>query len=194
MQVHTGICRGIGCRSGNTQVCDASYDGEACNTGYCLGSNGRELGGSGMGFCTQLVQPQREAGVCDLSYGSGACGNGFYCQDSMRASNGASGGGVGGGAGAVGYGVVISGPSGQIVSGNAGNVAANGRNGISTRSFGTGMCVRSIGGGGRCGNNDECGGSTCNGLGASTATGGVIAGSSGTIVWGTGGATSGTCG
>lgn len=129
--------------------------------------------------------------MCDLSNGRDACGSGFYCQDSMRARNGAGGGGGGGGAGFTG--VVISGPSGQIVTGNGGN-AANGRNGMSARSFGVGTCVRFVRAGGRCENNDECGGYSCVGLGGSTATGGVITGSSGQIVWGTGVATSGFCG
>jgi hypothetical protein len=193
--VRTGLCQAIVQRGRDMEVCDASYDSRACDSGYiCLGANGRDLERNGIGFCTRLVHQQRNNGVCDLSYANDACADGYYCHDSMltgRSGGGGNGGGVGGSASAY-TGVVIAGPSGVIDTTQGGSASAGVR---SPRTTGAGMCKRSISTGGNCSDDWECGyGFSCVGLGADTATGGKIVGSSGVIVWGTGGATTGYCG
>lgn len=192
--VNTGTCGLLARRGSNQDACNASFGDDACVVGYtCLGNNGRELNGFGIGFCQQLVLGQRGGGLCDLSFtrNGNACADGYYCRDSMLARNG--GGGVGGNGVGVGgtawTGAIIAGPSGVVGGGNqVGGFAGQ------QRSVGTGMCTRIVGRNGQCGSDLECGiGSTCSGLGDDTATGGRIVGSSGVIVWGTGGSTIGYC-
>jgi hypothetical protein len=193
--IHTGTCQKLKVRVSNQDVCDASFGLDACDTGYtCIGENGRELNGRGIGYCQRLVVKQRSGGLCDLGLGRDACDSGFYCRDSMLARSGGGNNGVGGGVGHGGNAwtqATLIGPSGVVGGGSAvGGAAA-----VRGRSVGTGTCARVVGRGGRCESDDECGwNGTCVGLGADTATGGVIRGASGTIIWGTGGATVGVCG
>lgn len=194
--VRTGVCTMIVQRGRDGNVCDSKYADRACDNGYvCLSSNGSELDRDGIGYCTRLVVKQGRSGVCDLSYGQDACGVGYYCHDSMLARNGGrNGNGGGNGVGASAYtGAVIAGPSGTIVAGNGGNANAGG--GMRARTSGTGMCTPVTRRGDTCYNDYSCGwGRSCVGIGADTATGGTIVGSSGSITWGTGGSTSGFCG
>jgi len=184
--VNTGICQRLRKRSKNQDVCDTSFGSEACDEGYtCIGKNACNRNGQGMGYCQLLVTKQRNGGLCDLSYGEDACDDGHYCRDCMLARNAGGGGGGGDKNGVLGRigstSAIISGPSGIVV-------------GVQERSVGTGTCTSTVGRGGQCGSHNECGtGSFCRGLGADTATGGVIRESGGTIVWGTGGATIGYC-
>ena len=181
--VNRGTCQKLAQNVGNQGVCDSYFGSNACEKGHtCIGENGRELNGDGIGYCQRLVQKQRNGGLCDLALGRDACDDGFYCRDSMLALS------------SNGYGMtnaIISGPSGTIVAGSGNRARGN----LSARSIGTGQCTRIVGRGGVCESNEECGWKgSCIGLGADTATGGVIRGASGTIVWGTGGATTGVCG
>jgi len=192
--VNTGTCQLLARRGSNQDSCNASFGDDACVDGYtCIGENGSELNGFGIGFCQQLVRGQRSGGLCDLSFtrNGNACADGYYCRDSMLARNGVGGvGGNGVGVGGTAWtGAIISGPSGVVGGGNqVGGIVGQ------QRSVGTGMCTRTVSRMGQCGSDLECGiGSTCRGLGDDTATGGRIVGSSGTIVWGTGGSTIGYC-
>lgn len=51
--VNTGVCQDVMRRSNIGQVCDVSFDDNACVDGYvCLGANGRRIGNLGIGICT----------------------------------------------------------------------------------------------------------------------------------------------
>jgi len=201
--VETGICMNARIRDNTVNIvvierdddfCDANYGSNACPRNHiCVGENGRELE-FGVGYCIKLVQFQRNGGACNLSDGNNACTGNNYCRDDRfpRAGDGGNFGRSGQGAGSN-QGAIISGPSGTVGGGNAGSISADGMR--SPRTSGMGICTPYTRRGGTCGWNGECeDGGRCNGLGADTATGGVIRGSSGTIVWGTGASTTGTCG
>lgn len=206
MQVRTGYCQAVRARSGLGEICDVSNRDNACISGYkCLSFNGHEIwGDSGLGQCARVPNQQSSNGVCDLG-NRNACGNGLYCQDQLQASyrNGRNGGNGGrnGNGGNNNQGAQIIGPSGSIntfQSNGGGNSGGNTYpNGIPRgRSKGTGKCTRSVGSGGTCSTDEECGyGNRCKGLGAGSSQGGVIQGPSGTIVYGNGGGSqTGYCG
>jgi len=191
-----GYCQQLVQRQREGGLCDLSYGHDACDDGYycrdgMLASNRARGGGN-----------DRGAGRGGDAWSNAVI---FGPSDTFVAGNGNRAGQVNGNGHAS---AIISGPS-TFVAGNsnrAGQGNGNGHaikrpkevinlcGGSKKRSFGTGMCTRTVGRMGQCGSNDECSdGRSCAGLGADTATGGVTQGEGGTIVWGTGGATIGHC-
>merc|ERR1719203_928401 len=172
-----------------SDVCDASFGDDACDWGYiCVGGNGRELDGRGVGYCTELVERQRNGGSCNLANGLAACDGRYYCQDTRFARNGGGNGGSGNG----GMDSVMCGPSGTVIGGSMAGSACGGMR--SPRTSGMGVCTQLTSVGGTCYSNSECGDNySCKGIGEDTATGGRIVGASGTVVWGDGGSVTGYC-
>eukprot|EP00581_Thalassiosira_minuscula_P028666 CAMPEP_0183750032 /NCGR_PEP_ID=MMETSP0739-20130205/762_1 /TAXON_ID=385413 /ORGANISM="Thalassiosira miniscula, Strain CCMP1093" /LENGTH=746 /DNA_ID=CAMNT_0025985949 /DNA_START=269 /DNA_END=2509 /DNA_ORIENTATION=- len=92
MQVHVGVCQQVQRQAGEFQICDVSFDAQACVAEYeCLGYNGRSIGRSGIGFCTRsagghgggkvVVEYARYNEVCDGSFGNNACVDNYQCFD-----------------------------------------------------------------------------------------------------------------
>jgi len=80
-----GICTNIGRYAGKNQACDASFGADACvDVGYvCLGSNGFELRGVGMGLCTSTLAPKKAVEVTQPRTGSDR--QGWYVNYSLGA-------------------------------------------------------------------------------------------------------------
>ena len=197
IDLRIGYCARVNERVKDRDICDARHGNKACDDGYmCLGSNGEELRGRGLGICTRLAKQQRQYDVCDLSYGGeSSCQREYYCQDRNRGRNNFGGNNNNNGLGVMHQGATISGPSGSTSMGNLGynNNRSNRGKDYVARTAGTGVCMRSTGLGRSCGTDEECGhGYSCIGLGngnnANAGTGGSISGPSGSISWGNNGA------
>lgn len=62
--VRTGLCQYLVQRSGFGEVCDVSFDTNACvGEHICLGANGREIGNIGIGICA--VSPRSSVSIVD---------------------------------------------------------------------------------------------------------------------------------